>query len=461
VACGGAPTVELLIALCALQGIAAAAVLVCAFALLRAGEPEHRRVWVRAAVLGTAVGPALGGAVTELFDWRAIFLIQAPVVAACAIACRRAAPSGLAVRAIVVPGRVFGGRELALGLLAAALTGVLFLLVLLLISGWALSPLAAAAVVSILPAAAFAGTRVPGSDAARAIVGSAIVAAGVLPLAFVAADSIGMEIAPQILAGLGMGMALPALVGGLLPERTAGEAAHALAVRHLGITLALALLAPLASAQLNQAAVEVRERGTALILDARLPAQDKLAVARVAAADLDAIAPRAGLRDALERVGAAGDPADRLVYDRLQQRADETLLAAVDYAFAPAFLLCGALALLACSALLATIRPRLGRAALVACAGAALLIPTQAAIAQASRPAAVPIHDPCEPRRLPISAASTGCCRTARSSCSIAPPANSGRHARSSCSRSSTRPAPAPAPTSATTACGRAMSAAS
>ena len=147
------PTVELLIALRALQGIADAAVLVCAFELLRAGEPEHRRVWVRAAVLGTAVGPALGGAVTELFDWRAIFLIQAPVVAACAVACRRAAPSGLAVRAIVVPGRVFGGRELALGLLAAALTGVLFLLVLLLISGWALSPLAAAAVVSILPAA--------------------------------------------------------------------------------------------------------------------------------------------------------------------------------------------------------------------------------------------------------------------------------------------------------------------
>jgi hypothetical protein len=38
---------------------------------------------------------------------------------------------------------------------------------------------------------------------------------------------------------------------------------------------------------------------------------------------------------------------------------------------------CGALALLGCGALVATMRPRLGRAALVVCASAALLIPAQ------------------------------------------------------------------------------------
>jgi hypothetical protein len=52
-------------------------------------------------------------------------------------------------------------------------------------------------------------------------------------------------------------------------------------------------------------------------------------------------------------------------------------------------------------ALVATMRPRLGRAALVVCASAALLMPAQAVIAQAARPASVPIHDPCEPRQLP------------------------------------------------------------
>src|SRR5918994_1873072 len=37
-----------------------------------------------AAVVGTAAGPALGGALTELFDWRAIFVAQAPIALAAA-----------------------------------------------------------------------------------------------------------------------------------------------------------------------------------------------------------------------------------------------------------------------------------------------------------------------------------------------------------------------------------------
>ncbi|MEV4420323.1 MFS transporter, partial [Patulibacter sp. NPDC049589] len=53
------------------------------------GEPRHRPagLWVAAAIFGTAIGPALGGALTQVFDWRAIFLAQAPFGLLAAAAC--------------------------------------------------------------------------------------------------------------------------------------------------------------------------------------------------------------------------------------------------------------------------------------------------------------------------------------------------------------------------------------
>ena len=46
------------------------------------GEGRARRWWALAGAVGVAVGPALGGVLTQLFDWRAIFFVQAPIVAA-------------------------------------------------------------------------------------------------------------------------------------------------------------------------------------------------------------------------------------------------------------------------------------------------------------------------------------------------------------------------------------------
>ena len=46
------------------------------------GAPPGRWAWSLAATLGLAIGPALGGVLTELFDWRAIFLAQAPFAVA-------------------------------------------------------------------------------------------------------------------------------------------------------------------------------------------------------------------------------------------------------------------------------------------------------------------------------------------------------------------------------------------
>ena len=120
----------------ALQAAGAALALVAAFALLGGG-----RLWTTAAVFGTAVGPALGGLLTQAVDWRAIFLFQVPLGAAAAAAClasRRAAPpvadpaaagtaigdSGRDARSLVAhPGGA--GALVALACLSAALTAVL------------------------------------------------------------------------------------------------------------------------------------------------------------------------------------------------------------------------------------------------------------------------------------------------------------------------------------------------
>ena len=73
------------------------------------------------------------------------------------------------------------GPLAALALVSAALTAVLFLLVLLLVAGWNLSPLAAAITVSVLPLAALAAGRIRGGDArSRAATGCALVGAGTL-----------------------------------------------------------------------------------------------------------------------------------------------------------------------------------------------------------------------------------------------------------------------------------------
>ena len=198
---------------------------------------------------------------------------------------------------------------------------------LLLVSGWSLEPLAAAAAVSVLPLAALAGARIRAAATVRASAGCALVGAGVLALAVLPGAAPGWIVAPQLLAGVGMGMALPALAGGLLPERTPGQAAWLLAVRHAGITLALLLIAPVVAAQLDGAVADVRERGAALMLDARLPPLDKLQLAGPLVADLDPVNPRDALRDALDAQAPrfADDPAQRREYAELTERADETL----------------------------------------------------------------------------------------------------------------------------------------
>jgi MFS family permease len=436
IGCASAGSLELLLVMRALQALGGAALLTAAFDGLDGGG-AGRRLWIGAAVAGTAAGPALGGLLTELFDWRAIFVAQAPLAFAAAPALlgaaaagrlqgaggeRRGPPPGHGARrpaggaaADSAPDAPRAGTApraprdllaaLAVALLSGALTAVVFLLVLLLISGWSVEPLAAAAAVSVLPVAAVAGSFVRAPAATRAVAGCVLVAGGIACLALLPEASALWTIVPQLLAGVGMGMAFPALAGELLPERTRGQAAALLSLRHAGITLALVALAPIVAAELDEQVQLARERGTAVVLDAALPPADKIALAPRLFAEIETEDPRdalaravarerrvvgradrdllsrledlegqlgggtggllgeleeleeqygGGLLDELnERLGGSTSPEElRSELDALADELDEIVLSAVDAAFSPAFAITGGMALLAALVLL-------------------------------------------------------------------------------------------------------------
>ncbi|MGW0392447.1 DHA2 family efflux MFS transporter permease subunit [Streptomyces sp. NPDC003042] len=92
-----APTAELLILARALQGAAAAGMIPAALGLVLAHTPPARRAaalgaWGAAGGLAAAVGPSLGGLLVEVWDWRAIFLINVPLGLVICWVGRRAVP---------------------------------------------------------------------------------------------------------------------------------------------------------------------------------------------------------------------------------------------------------------------------------------------------------------------------------------------------------------------------------
>jgi MFS transporter len=440
IGCATSNSLELLLVMRGLQALGASALLAAAFDAIDGGR-SGRRLWLGAAVAGTAAGPALGGALTELFDWRAIFVAQAPIALAAAPALL-ATPIAAVHEHLPRPPRDWV-TSIALGLLSGAMVAVVFLLVLLLISGWSVDPLAAAATVTVLPLAALAGSTVPGAPPARALAGCLLVAGGIGGLAFIPEASALWTIGPQLLAGFGIGLALPAIAGELLPERTRGEAAALLSIRHAGITLALVVLAPLVAAELDDQVQLARERGTAVVLDAKLPPTDKIELAPRLFAEIESDDPRDALRRAvrrerarivatdqrdlssrlqrlghqlgldsalLDRLGGVAGGLNELLggeeespqdtdaaLDRLGGDLDDVVLSAVHSAFRPAFALTGAMALLAALLLLVRGPPR-SELVLIALA-LAIALPLGYLLAEQSlETEPVQIADPCQPR---------------------------------------------------------------
>jgi predicted MFS family arabinose efflux permease len=399
--CGLSESLELLLVARGVQAAGGAGVLVTAHAIL-ADDALGMRAWRLSALLGFAAGPALGGALTQGFGWRSIFLLQAPLALLALPAALREPPVAVAGPRPPVTGLALG-RFVSLALISGAIAAALFLTVLMLIAGWGIDPLAAAAAVSIMPLAALAAVRVPGPPLLLAGGGCLLVAAGSASLAFLPTASVAWTVVPQVAIGIGMGLSLPALAGELLPERTGHDAARLLSIRHVGIALALLVLAPIAQNEIDTTLADTRERGAALILDAPIDPEVKLSLAPELSDAVETEDPRAGLERAFADHRDSVDEDQRPAYDELAERADETLVAGVNDGFATAFLVGAAFALLAVPALApwgAVRRPAVA-AGVVA---AALLAPAGYALAaEQDRPEPVPIADPCKDRDLPES----------------------------------------------------------
>jgi EmrB/QacA subfamily drug resistance transporter len=83
--CAAAPTLPLLVAARAVQGVGAALMLPQGLAITAAAFPDPVQrarataAWAIAAAMSTAIGPILGGVLTDTLGWRYIFWLNAPV----------------------------------------------------------------------------------------------------------------------------------------------------------------------------------------------------------------------------------------------------------------------------------------------------------------------------------------------------------------------------------------------
>lgn len=121
VACAVAPTLPVLVACRALQGLGGAILAPVGLTLVTEAFPPARRgaaigLWGGISGLGVAAGPLLGGAVTQGLDWHWVFWINVPVGICTVIGCSLliGETHGFA-RALDVPGMLLAAFSLAVG----------------------------------------------------------------------------------------------------------------------------------------------------------------------------------------------------------------------------------------------------------------------------------------------------------------------------------------------------------
>jgi predicted MFS family arabinose efflux permease len=349
IACALAESLWFLIAARSVQGVGGALLLAGSLPVLGAltgSAAAGTRLWILAGTFGLALGPALGGVLTQAFDWRAIFAAQAPVAALGMI--------GL-VRSHVHPVAEEGWRpslartlpaNACLGLLFGALVGALFLAVLLVISVWDYSPIAGAGIVSALPVAAVAARPVERRLSGLVAIcgGAALLAAGLVALALLPSASVWMAIWALALCGAGLGLAVPVLSNAALQPGAGMTRSGTLTVgaRHVGLVLALALIAPLLASKVPAAGDRALLRGTAVLLDAPIGLDKKVPVA----VDLRKAFARAqegetpDLKQPFNAHGAEHDSALAATRDRLAG----AIAATITRASRSAFFVCAAFA---------------------------------------------------------------------------------------------------------------------
>jgi hypothetical protein len=319
------------------------------------GERRAALVWAAAGAAGAALGPGIGGLLTELVSWEAIFLVQVPVALALGIALLGATQATGGApgepQAAAFTRRPHLAANLALGLVSAALAAALFLVVLLMIEGWRLSPIAAAAAVTVMPAAALLGGRLAGdvSDpATRAVAGVVLIAGGLAGLGLLPEATVALTFPPQVLVGVGLALTLSALTEAALAGR-APQAIHGgwtIAARHAGVVAGLLLLTPVFTADLVEQRADARQAGTAALLDASIPIPLKVELTERLTERLDAERGRVPVvAPAFEPL--PDDPEERAGALALRASLEDELDRAATHAFSASFLLAAALGLAA------------------------------------------------------------------------------------------------------------------
>ena len=344
--CGLAPSFGVLVGARCVQAVGGALLVCAALDLLteiQGSDGSAVRTWATAGILGAALGPAIGGILTETLGWESIFFAQAPLALLTLVGVLR-----LRVRPLVEPaGRPNLSANLALLLLSGALTAALFLLVLLLVDGWRMDPAVAGVVVTVMPVAAIASGSIAsrvGNTATRAAAGVVLVTGGLAALGVLPGSAWWWTVLPQILVGAGLGLALSALTERALHGRSP-QAVHGgwtIAARHAGVVLGLLLLTPVFTTALDRNEERALRAGAAAVLDSSIPPLEKLAVAQ----DVLAIV-RASDREVPDVRGAFADRPDTPEYRGLEDELVAQLDRAVTAAFSRPFLLAALLALAA------------------------------------------------------------------------------------------------------------------
>ena len=357
-ACGLAADLPTLIAARCVQALGGAAAVTAALELLPATLGSERRavsLWAAAGATGAALGPALGGLLTELVSWQSIFLLQVPVAIAAGVpilaVARHEAETGILETELRQPGRPHVFANLALAMVSAAIAAALFLLVLLLIEGWRLTPIGAAIVVTVMPLAAYLGSRIDAHsfDArARAAAGAILVSGGLGGLALLPKAEVALTLPPQLLVGIGLSLVLSALTETALAGR-APQAIHGgwtISARHAGVVIGLLALTPIFTADIAEQRRDAIDAGTAVILDSPVTPLLKLELAQRIEERLD------DERGRVPTIGPAfeplpGDPDERTEVEQLRDELQEQLNRGATHAFSPSFGLAALLGLLA------------------------------------------------------------------------------------------------------------------
>jgi hypothetical protein len=236
-------------------------------------------------------------------------------------------------------------------MVSAAIAAALFLLVLLLIEGWRLSPIGAAIVVSAMPLSALLGSRlgrlVP-SARARAAAGAILVSGGLGGLALLPKAEVALTLPPQVMVGIGLALVLSALTETALAGR-APQAIHGgwtISARHAGVVIGLLALTPVFTADIAEQRQDAIDAGTAVILDSRVPPLLKIDLAQRIESRLEEE------RGRVPTIGPAfeplpSDPAERAEVVQLREELQEQLNRGATHAFSPSFGLAAFLGLLA------------------------------------------------------------------------------------------------------------------